>query len=75
MMDELGKAPGKNVRMDVSKSGEEGMAFAGWVGVVRVAVDRPMDVKIVERGVRIRASRAETTLSIELEFEFDGVKP
>ena len=32
MTDELGSAPGKKVRIDVSKSGEDGIAFAGWGG-------------------------------------------
>lgn len=61
--------PGKNVRMDVSKSGLDGMACAGGTSgpsptpppSVVEREDRPMDVKTAESGAMIRASLADTT--------------
>lgn len=55
-MTELGTAPGKNVRTDVSKSGDDTMAFAG-VGVVVRAENAMVDaVMAAVRGAVMRAS-------------------
>ena len=56
LMTELGTAPGKNVRTDVSKSGEDTIAFAGVGVVVRVENAMVDAVRAAVRGAVIRAS-------------------
>jgi hypothetical protein len=55
-MTELGTAPGKKVRMLVSKSGEDTIAFAGVGVVVRVENAMVDAVSAAVRGAVIRAS-------------------